>query len=250
LLLPPQSQSFHGDLTIRYPAYLEIDAAGKTRAYVFRLPGLFVDASGPEQAVAGLPDAVRQENEWLERSGVALSHAPGDVEIDEVERIRISTDVSRGEWKGLFRYELRPTTPSNVETTLERTALARANLLGVLTELGPVGLARLDSRLERFCNHELFLLSRLGSRLETDLPAEALERLRVTRELSENRLRNLLPGDKERLAVFEGEKWTTRKVLRCFAVAERVLLREVVTGTSHRSPGAERTGRSKGQSPR
>jgi hypothetical protein len=169
---------------------------------------------------------VGDENLWLEGHGISLPLGYGDVTIEVAESIRIDTDVAGGEWKGLFQYELRPTKESDVEITLERTALARAELVGLLSEAGLPG-PDLQARLRQHCGQELELLSRLGSRLRGNLPDDALERLLATRELSIERFHNLLPGDKERMAVFGGEKWTTRKVLRCFAVVERTLLRDV-----------------------
>jgi hypothetical protein len=64
------------------------------------------------------------------------------------------------------------------------------------------------------------------------MPDTPWERLQFVRAQAEERFRNLLPGDRERLAVFDGEKWTTRKVLRCFGVGERRLLRSVVSAES------------------
>jgi hypothetical protein len=188
-----------------------------------------VDAPRPDEAVSRLADAVQKEQAWLERHDIHLDHAPDEVEIDVVERIEIDTDVGSGVWRGLFRYELRPTTADDVENVTKRTRLARGDLLELLSNVDEATRQSLDERLRQFCVDELELISRLGSHSSVDLPEGTLDRLRVTREHSENRFRNLLPGDKERMAVFGGEKWTTRKVLRCFAVAERELLRGVGT---------------------
>lgn len=200
------------------------------------MPGLYLDASSPDEALGRLPEAVREENRWLRRSGIALPAGHDEVSIEVAESIRIDTDVSRGAWRGLFQYELRPTSENDVEKTLERTALARAELMSYLEEGGASG-QELDKRLRRHCAEELELLSRLGSRMRAKLPAETLERLMEVRQISVDRLNNLLPGDRERMAVFGGEKWTTRKVLRCFAVAERVLLRDVKDLMPMRAPG-------------
>ena len=71
------------------------------------------------------------------------------------------------------------------------------------------------------------LLSKLGRRLRDRLPDDPVDRLGFVRREAEGRFRNLLPGDRERMAVFDGEKWTTRKVLRCYGVGERRLLADL-----------------------
>lgn len=200
---------------------------GRTVGYVFRFPGLFAEAEGPDGVIELLPGAIAAENEWLAGHGVPSPHATEPVEIEEIERIDLATDVSRGIWRGLFQYELRPTTEADVELALERARFAREDLLRSLSGAPPEAQVAVAPRLVAHADAEWELLAKLGARLAGDIPAEPLARLAEVRARAEDRLRNLLPGDRERLAVFAGEKWTARKVLRCLAVAERRLLREV-----------------------
>jgi hypothetical protein len=51
---------------------------------------------------------------WLARHGVASPFATEPVEIEEVERIDMGTDVARGVWRGLFQYELRRTADEDI----------------------------------------------------------------------------------------------------------------------------------------
>jgi predicted RNase H-like HicB family nuclease len=221
----------HGTSTeesdIRYPAYLETVDGGKTRAYVFRLPGLHVDGESPEDALHRLRDVVADEHVWLQDHGAEQENMGEAIEIESVERIRLDTDVSRGAWIGLFRYELRPTTPKDVAITLERAGFAREDVLRCWKESSPESRTAWSELLVRFAERELWLLSRLGSTVRAKLPEDPIEAIALARVQFEERIQNLLPGDIERLAVFEGEQWTTRKVLRQFVVGERELLRRI-----------------------
>jgi len=195
--------------------------------FVFFFPGLHVQGSSPESVLAALPEAVGAELEWLGGHGVELPQRAEPVEIWEVERIDLGSDVSRGRWVGAFRYERRPTTDADVDLALARTELVRQESRRLLDRLdaaadvearaGPSPL--LSGRAEEI----VLLLTRLGTRPEGELPAEPRVRWEAASRLADQRLRALLPGDRERHAVFDGEEWTTRKVLRVLAVGERAL---------------------------
>jgi hypothetical protein len=210
--------------SIRYPAYVEHGVAPGALAYVFRYPGLHVEGITVEAALAALPAALREEHAWLAAHGVADPASGAAIVVEETERIDLGTDVRRGIWRGLFRYELRPTTDADVAVALERTRFARAEVRAHLESVTDPLDPALEARLQAHADAERELLSKLGSRLPVTRASDIRGYLDAVREASEARLRNLLPGDRERLAVFEGEKWTARKVLRCFAVAERRLL--------------------------
>jgi predicted RNase H-like HicB family nuclease len=210
---------------IRYPAYIEVGLDGHAVGYAFRLPGLFVEASTPEAALAALPSAIATEYAWLARHGVAPAFAAEPVEIEEVERIDLGTDVSRGIWRGLFQYELRRTGDEDIETALERARFARTDVLAAWAAMTDAERAAHAPSLIAHADTEWELLSKLGRRLRDRLPDNPVDRIGFVRREAEGRFRNLLPGDRERMAVFDGEKWTTRKVLRCYGVGERRLLR-------------------------
>ncbi len=208
------------------------------RAYVFLHPGLFVEAPDVAGALRELPAALRDEQQWLAARGAPDLHATEPVEIWEVERIDLGTDVSRGRWVGAFRYERRPTQDADVRHVLARTGMVRAALEEILLEPGAgAGAAEaVAALLAAHADAEWELLARLGSRPAGDRPEEPLARLRLTRTRAEDRLLHLLPGDRERHAVFAGEEWTTRKVLRALAVGERRLYAGVARHLGRTAP--------------
>jgi hypothetical protein len=196
---------------VRYPTYLEIGPAGYTIAYVFALPGFSVRARRADEALARLPEAVEAELARLRAAGRPVAEGP--VEIAEAERETVRSDVEHGVSSALFKYELRPTRDEDVALALDRMALARE-------EIGRVP-APAPETLLALANGEWWLLSRLGTRAWSHLPEEPLERLDAVRALTLERFANLLPGDRERHAVFASEQWTTRKVLRRLACLSR-----------------------------
>jgi hypothetical protein len=110
----------------------------------------------------------------------------------------------------LFRYELRPTRDEDVALVLDRLARDASELAGAS-----------DETLRTLADGEWWLLSRLGTRPFGSFPLEPRERFAAVRALTLERFANLLPGDRERHAVFAGEQWTTRKVLRRLACLSR-----------------------------
>lgn len=215
---------------MRYPTFLEKISPRRTRAYVFHYPGLFVEAVDAAGALAALPEALRAEHAWLAAHGAPDPHAGEPLELWEVEAIDLGTDISRGRWRGAFRYERRPTTDADVERVLERTRWVRRDLDAMLDRLAGGLPGEIAALLAAHAGREWELLSRLGTRLAGDLPADPRERLAAVRAAAEARLGALLPGDRERHAVFAGEEWTARKVLRVFAAGERELYAAVASG--------------------
>lgn len=205
---------------MRYPAYLEIGPRGHTLAYVFTLPGLSVRARGADAALAALPAAVSTELARLRAAGRAAPAEREPIEIAEAERAEVARDVEHGVSSALFRYELRPTRDEEVTLALDRLALSRAEIGHALTpDAEPEGIVA--DALRALAQGEWWLLSRLGTRPQAVLPAEPLASVDAVRAVTIERLTNLLPGDRERHAVFAGEQWTTRKVLRRLACLSR-----------------------------
>jgi len=196
---------------MRYPAYLEVGPGGRTLAYVFTLPGVSVRARSPEAALAALPAAVADELARLAAAGRALPAGPGEstIEVVEAERISVAGEAA----SALFRYELRPTREEDVALVLDRLALAREELSRVPD--GP--------HLAALADAEWWLHSRLGNRVPAVIPpaSEPRARFEAVRAETVERLTHILPGDHERHAVFNGEPWTTRKVLRRLACLAR-----------------------------
>jgi hypothetical protein len=218
---------------MRYPTYLEVGPAGSTLAYAFALPGVFVKARTADAALAAMPAAIVREHDRLTHAGRAVTGVGEAVEVVETERVSVESDVEHGVASALFRHDLRPTKDEEVPLALDRLELAREELLAAVAHLTAThGERWIEARarpaaraagetLAHVADVEWWLLSRLGTRPKVILPAEVLERLSTVRAHTVERLTNLLPGDRERHAVFAGEAWTTRKVLRRLVCHER-----------------------------
>jgi len=205
---------------MRHPAYLEIGPSGHTLACVFALPGVSLRARRADEALAGLSLAVAAELARLRAAGRPVAAASESIEITEAERVTVTSDVERGATSALFKYELRPTRDEDVALALDRMALAREELLQGLGGVEPEPGLIADA-VRSLADGEWWLLSRLGTRPFAALPIEPLARFEVVRTQTIERFANLLPGDRERHAVFNTEQWTTRKVLRRLACLSR-----------------------------
>jgi hypothetical protein len=192
---------------MRYPAYLEIGPTGHVLAYVFSLPGLSLRARRAEEALSALPSAIAAELERLRSAGRPVAGAAEPIEVAEAERETVKSDVEHGVSSALFRYELRPTRDEDIALALDRLELDRARIP--------------EDALRTVADGEWWLLSRLGTRAWAPLPDEPRARFDAVRTLTVERFANLLPGDRERHAVFGGEQWSTRKVLRRLACLSR-----------------------------
>jgi len=205
---------------MRHPAYLEIGPSGHALALVFSLPGLSLRARRADEALAALPLAVAAELARLRVAGRPVAAAAEPIEITEAERVTVTSDVESGATSALFKYELRPTRDEDVALALDRMALAREELLTALGGAEPEPGPAADA-VRALAEGEWWLLSRLGTRPFAVLPVEPLARFEVVRSQTIERFLNLLPGDRERHAVFNTEQWTTRKVLRRLACLSR-----------------------------
>jgi len=201
---------------MRIPVYLEVGARGASRAWALSLPGVAVDAASPEAALAALPAIVVDEIVFLARSGRPWAHATETLEFVETERVDTNVKLEEGSARALFKWDLRPTKPEDVAAALARIDLACRTIEAAVAEAPDATAAESPggARLIALSGTILWLLSRLGSKPTGALSQEPLPRLLGAEQIAIERLNNLLPGDLERHAVFAGEPWTTRKVLR------------------------------------
>jgi hypothetical protein len=230
---------------MRVPVYLEVGTGGSTRAWVLVLPGVAAAGRSPEAALAALPAVVAEEAARLARLGRPWAHGAEPLEFVETERVEVDLDLGRGASTALFKHDLRPTRPEDVAAARERFGLACREIEQAVRGLSPQAAsgaaagkaapaaatapATADDRLVAAAEGILWLVSRLGSRPPAPATGAPLERFLAAERIAVERLSNLLPGDIERHAVFAGEPWTTRKVLRRLALLarEEALLRTV-----------------------
>ncbi len=192
---------------MRIPVYLEVGAGGSTRAWTLVLPGVSAQGATPDAAVAAIPTAVQEEIAHLARSGTPWAHANEPLEFHESERVNVAVKLEEGAARALFKWDLRPTLPGDVAAFVARFDRACAEIE-----------AHADpARLTAFSDQVEHLITRLGTKLPGKLPEDPRERMRAAADRAHMRLMNLLPGDLERHAVFDGQPWTTRKVLRRLA---------------------------------
>ncbi len=206
---------------MRYPTYLEIGPNGHAIAYVFSLPGLSVRARRGEIALANLPEAIMGELTRLRAAGRPVAAEGESIEISEAERIPVASDIEHGVSSAMFKYELRPTRDEDVALALDRMALAREEMLRTLDGAEPAASSPAGDAMIAQADGEWWLVSKLGTRPLASFPLEPLPRFEAVRAMTLERFANLLPGDRERHAVFATEQWTTRKVLRRLACLAR-----------------------------
>ena len=208
---------------MRVPVYLEVGVRGATRAWALSLPGVAADAISPEAALAAVPATVTEEIAFLARVGRPWAHAAEPLEFVETERVDTNLKLEEGSARALFKWDLRPTRPEDVAAALARIDLARRAIEAAVAGTPDATAAEspVGARLIAVSGSILWLLSRLGSRPTWTLSQEPLPRFLGAEQIAIERLNNLLPGDLERHAVFAGEPWTTRKVLRRLAYLVR-----------------------------
>lgn len=219
---------------MRIPVYLEVGARDATRAWVLVLPGVAASGRSPAAALAALPAVVAEETARLARLGRPWPHAGEALDFVETERVAVDLDLGSGASTALFKYDLRPTRPEDVTAALERFGLACREIEAAAARPGAPAVP--PERLVALADGITHLLSRLGSAPGAALPAEALPRFLAAEACAVERLTNLLPGDIERHAVFLGEPWTTRKVLRRLVLLVREAALELVAPDSASAP--------------
>jgi len=220
-------------------AYLEIAADGRCLAHVLDLPGCIVRAPSRAEALAQLPQAIRDHNDWLRQHGEPAPDAGtkcgGDsIQIDVVAEIDGRGPFDPGDPAALFAPDLAPLSPDELERHLRLMDHARADLLALVRDLSDTVLDwqwvpqvfTIRHTLRHVGNAEEWYVSRLVS--PETLPAEwdgdenlpLLAFLEMERRTAVDRLRRLTEA--ERSEVFHPtrwtdhpeEAWTARKALR------------------------------------
>jgi uncharacterized damage-inducible protein DinB/predicted RNase H-like HicB family nuclease len=217
-----------------YLVYLETAADGRCLAHVPDLPGCVLRAATKEEALCGLPRAIRDHCAWLGRHGE--SSPPNDLPI-EIEVAAESVGFGPfdpGDAAALLPPDREPVLPGEMERYFRLMAHSRADLLALVQHLpedlltwqpdpGSFSLRRL---LRHVGNAEEWYVSRLVPpetlppewEHDEDLPLFAF--LEMERRTVIARLRQLTEAERSRLfhpacwTDHPEEAWTARKALR------------------------------------
>jgi predicted RNase H-like HicB family nuclease len=210
-----------------YSVYMEATPGEACMAHVAELPGCFVLAADESDALARLPDTIRQYRQWLHAHGVP---APGDDAFDlTVQQVVGGPRPWMPNGAGaLFSIDRRLLGDAELELHLRVLACARADLLravhaaprGAFDDLAPGQARTLRQVLTHLADSEEWLASRLGRtvavrepdpvRRLVDVRARTLEHLvRYDRED-----RDLVFVPRDRPSDDPEEMWTLRKLLR------------------------------------
>jgi uncharacterized damage-inducible protein DinB/predicted RNase H-like HicB family nuclease len=225
----------------RYPVYLEIDNDGRCLAHVLELPGCIVRAPSRDEALAWMPDAIRDHHAWLHHHGEAAPLADAAIEVEVAAESTGFGPFERGSRAALFPPDREPVTAEEMEVMFCLLAYSRADLLSLIAALSDdvldwqphPGSFSIRGLLRHVGNAEEWYVSRLvppetlPAEWENDEELHVCEFLTMERRTALERLRQLT--EEERSAVIyptawtnhPEEPWTARKVLRRFVEHER-----------------------------
>src|SRR5690242_18625466 len=209
---------------MRYAVCIESDLTGWSVAHPIGLPGCYASAGEARTALDGLFTAIPDYWAWLRRHGVP---APGPDDLGEVTLgvVEYARDGVPG-GGALFEYELAPPSRAMIESTLDRLAYSRADLLALLADqpetapaAGPAD--SIGGILAHLAASEYEYLRVLGA--ETPLPTGGgpVARLDHVRALAVAQIRALPESDYGRTFVHRDERWNIRKLLRRLIEHER-----------------------------
>lgn len=207
---------------------LENNIEGRSLAWVLGHPGCFSVGRNGAQALAGVPQAVRDYVDWIadrsSRSWLIPDHIETVLEetwqvydIDDTYRL-VESGYSVNAW---FRNDWLPLTVEDVEHGLLLLTWSRVELLDLAGGLSTEQLGRpfpgerwdIAGILRHIGGAEWWYLDRMGLAFpRQEVPDEPFERLEVVRL----RLREALPGlvGSNLVLGADGEFWSPRKLLR------------------------------------
>jgi predicted RNase H-like HicB family nuclease len=119
----------------RYPVYLEIDSDGRCLAHVLELPGCIVRAPSRDEALAWMPDAIRDHHAWLHHHGEAAPLADAAIEVEVAAESTGFGPFERGSRAALFPPDREPVTAEEMEVMFCLLAYSRADLLSLIAAL-------------------------------------------------------------------------------------------------------------------
>lgn len=209
---------------------LENNFEGRSLGWALEYPGCFCYGADQAFALAALPRAVLDYQEWMARHTDHPWFDPGDFDIRLVEVFNDYTidqnyePVSEGyEVNAWFRQDWKPLSQVEIERGLQMLAWSRRDLEQVILQAETAGQMDVERPRERWsirgtlkhvANADAWYLDRLELAPWTrpELPDDYRERLRVSRA----RLVEVLPAlaGVDQVQGKQGEFWSPRKLLR------------------------------------
>jgi len=189
-------------------------------------------AKGPttDEALGATPDAIRAYLRFLKRHG-----EPADPEAEF--KTKAVEHVTQGQWLGygdpalVFQPDLKPLTPKDAETYIQRLEWSRAEVIRLVSGLTHAQLEAdpgsknrsIRAMLEHMLESEHFYLSSVVRKIE-GLPGpgtivqkregDLLHWMSRVRKIEIERIRSLTPAERSQVVEHWKQTWTARKALR------------------------------------
>lgn len=214
-----------------YAIYVESGPKKKrTMVHVLDLLGCVAKGPTTEAALDATPNAIRAYLRFLQRHGEPVN--------PEAEfKTKVVEHVTQGQWLGsgdpalVFQPDLKPLTPKDAETTIQRLEWSRADVIRLVSGLAHAQLEAdpgsknrsIRAMLEHMLESEHFYLSSVVRKIE-GLPGpgtivqkregDLLHWMSRVRMIEIERIRSLTPAERSRVVEHWKQTWTARKALR------------------------------------
>jgi predicted RNase H-like HicB family nuclease/uncharacterized damage-inducible protein DinB len=207
----------------KYLVYLETIGDPMTgegpAAHVPKLPGASARGASLEEAKEKIHEAIAEYLTLLRDVGEPVPRAGDgiDLEFEEVDQTTFPTDYDR-------------LTPNETEMLFRWMAISRQELVDLVKNLSEESIdwkkdkatPSIRDHLCRIAEADLWYTDRLKR-----WPEAPLFRLAATRGVALERLRALADEDLNNFTIFDGKKWTPRKVMRRILEHEREQIQQI-----------------------
>ena len=194
---------------------------GECMAYFRELPGCYCSASTCEEMIAAISGSVADYFKWLKTNNIAvLEEFDGVIDVVEKEHVLVKVGVDGPR----FEADLPPPDDAEIDNALNVAASARAAILEFYELLSPEQQNRrlspdswsLAEHLQHLYETEAWYISRLEEQPNDDVPVPTDLTLAFFDKAMDYELllRALIPEQRRRVFIHDGEEWTAAKVLR------------------------------------
>ena len=216
--------------------YLEVDASGHAMAHALDLVGCFDYGLSKDEAVAKMPETIREYLAWTRRHGEPLTVLE-PVAVEVMETVRGTCPRHSGDAAALFKLEKQPATEEMIATAIRRMGYAREDLLELVRGLPDEvmdwkreeRMRSIREILTHVARCDWWYVTRLTDEdpPASEPPGDVFLHLKQYRESAVKRLLGL--PEKLRAGVYHPKKntkhpeepWSARKVLRRYVEHER-----------------------------